>query len=78
MATAYETAKASANQLTVDEKERLARELFDEVDDSIEPGAKEAWNTELARRIDDIKSGKVIGIPEEEVLAKIRAKFLEN
>ena len=38
----------------------------------IEPGIESAWKTEIQRRIEEIKSGKVRGIPVEESLARAR------
>ncbi len=38
----------------------------------IEPDVEAAWKTEIHRRIDEIKSGKVQGIPVEESLARAR------
>ncbi len=36
------------------------------------PEIEAAWQTEIARRVDKIQSGKVQGIPGEEVSARIR------
>ena len=38
----------------------------------IEPDVEAAWKTEIHRRIDEIKRGKVQGIPVEESLARAR------
>ncbi|MHB8519443.1 MAG: addiction module protein [Limisphaerales bacterium] len=38
----------------------------------IEPDVKAAWKTEVHRRVEEIESGKVQGIPAEESLARIR------
>jgi len=38
----------------------------------IEPNVEAAWKTEVHRRINEIKSGKVQGIPVEESLARVR------
>jgi putative addiction module component (TIGR02574 family) len=38
----------------------------------VEPNLEAAWKTEIHRRIDDIKSGKVQGISVEESLARAR------
>ena len=38
----------------------------------IEPEVEAAWKTEIDRRIEEIESGKVQGIPVEESLARIR------
>jgi putative addiction module component (TIGR02574 family) len=37
-----------------------------------EPAVEEAWGREIDRRLEEIKSGKVQGIPAEEVMAKAR------
>jgi len=38
----------------------------------LEPEVEAAWKTEIGRRIEEIESGKVQGIPVEESLARIR------
>ena len=38
----------------------------------IEPEVESAWKTEIQRRVEEIKSGKVRGIPVEESLARAR------
>jgi putative addiction module component (TIGR02574 family) len=37
-----------------------------------DPGAEEAWNRELARRVADIRSGHAVGVPAEQVIADWR------
>jgi putative addiction module component (TIGR02574 family) len=37
-----------------------------------EPGVAAAWKKEIGKRIEDIETGKVKGIPLEESLARIR------
>jgi putative addiction module component (TIGR02574 family) len=37
-----------------------------------DPETEAAWQTEIARRIEEIETGKVKGIPGEEVAARIR------
>ena len=34
-----------------------------------------AWEAELARRVADIQSGKVVGIPAAQVFDELRAQF---
>ena len=36
---------------------------------------KKAWDKEIARRLEEIDSGKVKLIPAEKVFAKLRAKY---
>ena len=38
-------------------------------------GADAAWDAELARRAEEIKSGKAIGIPAAQVFAELREKY---
>ena len=55
--------------------------VYGELQDHLEPGdddpiaVAEAWRAELDRRWEEYKSGKVKGIPCEEVIAKARAEF---
>ena len=37
-----------------------------------EPGVEAALKAEIARRLDEIQSGKISGIPGEEVAARVR------
>jgi putative addiction module component (TIGR02574 family) len=37
-----------------------------------DPKTEDAWKTEIDRRIEEIRSGKVQGIPGEEVSARVR------
>jgi putative addiction module component (TIGR02574 family) len=37
-----------------------------------EPEIEAAWQSEIARRIEEIRSGKVQGIPGKEVSARVR------
>ena len=36
---------------------------------------QQAWQAEVEKRVDEIKSGRVKTIPAEEVFAKLRAKY---
>lgn len=58
-------------------QERL--ELVDYLMDSLDPPglemSEEEWNAELARRHDDIRAGRVVGIPASEVLEKLRKQY---
>lgn len=41
----------------------------------VEPEIEAAWKSEIDRRVEEIQSGKVQGIPGEEVSARIRRKL---
>jgi len=59
--------------LALDESERaeLAGALIDSLDLEIDSGVEAAWLEEIERRIKELDSGEVEGIPWEEVRARI-------
>lgn len=40
-----------------------------------EPANEEAWAAEIDRRVEEIESGKVQGIPGEQVFAELRRRY---
>jgi putative addiction module component (TIGR02574 family) len=46
----------------VDERAALANTLLDSLESTSE-SVQEAWNEEVARRIDDLKAGKAVTVP---------------
>jgi putative addiction module component (TIGR02574 family) len=52
----------------------LAGSLIESLDEA-EEGVTEAWNEEIARRIEELDSGKVKTIPWDEVRRKVTAKL---
>jgi len=63
--------------LTLPAKDRatLAGSLIDSLDEMDESSAQTAWNDEIARRIEDLDSGKAKAIPWDEVRRRIAAKL---
>ncbi len=63
--------------LTVEERAELAGSLLESLDGAHDnPEAVEAaWNEEIARRIEDLDSGKAKTIPWEEVRHRISSKL---
>jgi putative addiction module component (TIGR02574 family) len=61
-------------------RETIALELFDSLegppDDPDE--VKKEWKDEIARRIGDLKSGRVVGIDADEALAAMRQRLREK
>jgi putative addiction module component (TIGR02574 family) len=58
--------------LSIDERAALANSLLDSIvptDESV----KEAWDKEVARRIEDLKSGKAVTVPWEELHRELLA-----
>jgi putative addiction module component (TIGR02574 family) len=58
--------------LTLPDEERaeLAASLIDSLDTTVDNNVEAAWQEEIARRLDEMESGKVKGIPWEEVRRK--------
>jgi putative addiction module component (TIGR02574 family) len=73
---------ASVLQLPITERTKIVDAIQDSlIDDTIDHGPTEpqdevdaAWREEIARRIEDIKSGRVKTIPAEEAERMIRGK----
>ncbi len=66
-----------ASELPPDERLKLARILLDISDSTPDPTAEveAAWDKEIERRLQELRSGEVKGIPLEEVKRKIEKRF---
>ncbi|MEX1104199.1 MAG: addiction module protein [Dehalococcoidia bacterium] len=60
----------AAMQLSEKERQELGWELVDSAQK--EPGYDQAWGEEVARRIDDLDSGRVKAISHDELMAELR------
>jgi putative addiction module component (TIGR02574 family) len=62
--------------LSTEERGELAARLIDSLDDGpAEEGVEEAWQEEINRRMDDIRTGRVKTIPGEQVLRELAEEF---
>jgi putative addiction module component (TIGR02574 family) len=65
--------------LSIHERSTIARLLYESIadaEDDEDPAEVEAaWAEEIKRRVVEIRSGAVEGIPAEEVFAEMRARF---
>ncbi|MGD0415845.1 MAG: addiction module protein [Terriglobales bacterium] len=61
--------------LALPDKERadLAGSLIDSLDDTVDENAEAAWQEEIVRRLEDVRSGKVKTISWNDVRQKGRA-----
>lgn len=66
--------KAEAEKLSMQERAELAHFLIGLLEPE-DPGAEAAWDAELARRAEEIESGKVVGKPAAEVFARLQEKY---
>jgi putative addiction module component (TIGR02574 family) len=73
MSDAVEKLKPELVRLTEDERADLAHFLLSSLDDTDADSSDFAET--LDRRSEELKSGAVAGIPSEEVLERLRAKY---
>jgi putative addiction module component (TIGR02574 family) len=66
-----------ALSLSVEEQEALANSLISNLDGKVDEGVQAAWAEEIARRVDEIRSGKADMIPSEEVRRRLAARLLD-
>lgn len=59
--------------LPVEARAALANSLLESLDETIDEGAEEEWNAEIARRIKELDSGKVKPIAWAEARRQISA-----
>ncbi len=61
--------------LPANERAEVAHFLLHSLDGETDSDAEAAWDAELARRADLIRSGHATGEPAEQVLAELRRRF---
>jgi putative addiction module component (TIGR02574 family) len=62
-------------QLSTEERSEFVYRLLQELDSGELGRADEMWSEEMVRRVDDMRSGRVEGIPYEEVMEALRKEF---
>jgi putative addiction module component (TIGR02574 family) len=65
--------KSTLSVLPVPQRAELAQYLLGTLDDE-EEGAPEAWQSLAEERLADLRSGKVTGIPADEVMKTLRGR----
>lgn len=65
--------ESQALKLPRKERARLAERLISSLDQDFDPDAEKLWLEEAERRLDELQSGKAVGIPATEVFAKARS-----
>jgi putative addiction module component (TIGR02574 family) len=65
-----------ALELPSEARAALASSLLESLDDTMDASAEEEWNKEIARRIEELDSGKVKTIPWAEARRQISAIIL--
>lgn len=64
-----------ALSLSEEERAELAGSLLESLDPTVDQAAEAAWNQEIARRIDDLDSGKAKTISWKAVRSRISSKL---
>ncbi|HQF40476.1 MAG TPA: addiction module protein [Opitutaceae bacterium] len=63
---------AEARQLPTEQMNELVDQLLAECFARPDPEIDETWRAETRRRVGEIQSGKVTGLPGEEVMSEVR------
>jgi putative addiction module component (TIGR02574 family) len=71
MPTTVEKIKGQIRKLSAKQRTEVARFLLKSLDEDQES----AFDKELERRVNEIRSGRARGIPAEQVFAKLREKY---
>ena len=75
MTETAEKLKAQLSQLSMQERAELAHFLINSLDEGVDADAEAAWDAELARRLEEIRSGNAVGEPADKVFAELRKKY---
>jgi putative addiction module component (TIGR02574 family) len=58
-------------KLPAEARAALAGSLIDSLDETVDEGPEEVWAAEIARRLDDLRAGRVTLIPWSEARRRI-------
>jgi putative addiction module component (TIGR02574 family) len=75
MSATAEKLRAELATLSGTDRAELAHFLILSLDEGSDADAEAAWDAELARRAEEIKSGRATGEPAEKVFSELRAKY---
>ena len=70
-----EELKSQLSRLPIEQRADLAYYLLDTLEPGIDAGVEAAWDAELARRGEEIRSGAVVGVPADSVFARLRKRY---
>jgi putative addiction module component (TIGR02574 family) len=72
MSVTFESLSKDALDLPADQRLTLAHRLLESIEFDPDPAAEAAWEAEIVRRIERLKSGEAKVIPAAEVFARLR------
>jgi len=73
MARTVREIETDIRSLAAADRDRLLRDLLADLDGKKDPGVEAAWLEEAQKRYEEPRSGKVKGVPADEVIRKARA-----
>lgn len=73
MASTARQLESKALKLSRAARARLAQRLISSLDQEADANAEKLWLEEAARRLQELKSGKVAAVPAEKVIKKARS-----
>ena len=71
MSPKVEKLLADALKLPPQARAELAAELIDSLDQKVDEDSEEAWSAEIARRVEDLETGRVKAVPWTEARRRI-------
>lgn len=63
------------SQLSLEERTEMANLLIESLDTGADHDVEATWDTELARRVDEVRSGNTPGKASERVFERVRGKL---
>lgn len=75
MSAMLKSLKSQLGALPSRDRAELARFLIDSLEPGSDNDAQAAWEIELARRVAEIRSGRVAGKPADQVFTELRERF---
>jgi putative addiction module component (TIGR02574 family) len=75
MASRERDIESRALSLPSKHRARLAARLIDSLDGGVDEGSDAVWEAEGERRLDEIKAGRVRGIPAGDVFKRARSRL---
>jgi putative addiction module component (TIGR02574 family) len=75
MSTALKKLTREALELTEKDRAKLVHALIRSIDGKPDADAEAEWDAEIGKRVGEIRTGKVKGIPADSVFAKLKDKY---
>lgn len=75
MSAILDQLKAQVRGLPSEDRAELAHYLIESLESESDTDAEKGWEFELARRVAEIRSGKAVGKPADQVFAELCERF---